>query len=201
MIFVESPSNPNSRISDIGAISKLIHSRDDSEIIFVVDNTLLTPYFQRPLELGATVVVYSITKFMNGHNDVLAGSIALNDSTLFETLKTNQVYSGSILSPFDCFLTLRSLRTLVPRMKLHFENGLAVARYLESHPKVLKVYHPWLQSHPQHELAKKQSSGHSGLLSIHLEGTINEAKKFILNLKIFQSCISLGGFSSFATIP
>lgn len=201
MIFVESPSNPNSRISDIGAISKLIHSRDDSEIIFVVDNTLLTPYFQRPLELGATVVVYSITKFMNGHNDVLAGSIALNDSTLFETLKTNQVYSGSILSPFDCFLTLRSLRTLVPRMKLHFENGLAVARYLESHPKVLKVYHPWLQSHPQYELAKKQSSGHSGLLSIHLEGTINEAKKFILNLKIFQSCISLGGFSSFATIP
>lgn len=201
MIFVESPSNPNSRISDIGAISKLIHSRDDSEIIFVVDNTLLTPYFQRPLELGATVVVYSITKFMNGHNDVLAGSIALNDSTLFETLKTNQVYSGSILSPFDSFLTLRSLRTLVPRMKLHFENGLAVARYLESHPKVLKVYHPWLQSHPQHELAKKQSSGHSGLLSIHLEGTINEAKKFILNLKIFQSCISLGGFSSFATIP
>lgn len=201
MIFVESPSNPNSRISDIGAISKLIHSRDDSEIIFVVDNTLLTPYFQRPLELGATVVVYSITKFMNGHNDVLAGSIALNDSTLFETLKTNQVYSGSILSPFDSFLTLRSLRTLVPRMKLHFENGLAVARYLESHPKVLKVYHPWLQSHPQHELAKKQSSGHSGLLSIHLEGTMIEAKNFILNLKIFQSCISLGGFSSFATIP
>lgn len=201
MIFVESPSNPNSRISDIAAISKLIHSRDDSEIIFVVDNTLLTPYFQRPLELGATVVVYSITKFMNGHNDVLAGSIALNDSTLFETLKTNQIYSGSILSPFDCFLTLRSLRTLVPRMKLHFENGLAVARYLESHPKVLKVYHPWLQSHPQHELAKKQSSGHSGLLSIHLEGTMIEAKKFILNLKIFQSCVSLGGFSSFATIP
>lgn len=201
MIYVESPSNPNSRISDIAAISELIHSRDDSEIIFVVDNTLLTPYFQRPLELGATIVVYSITKYMNGHNDVLAGSIALNDSSLFETLKTNQVYSGSILSPFDSFLTLRGLRTLVPRMKLHFENGLAVARYLESHPKVLKVHHPWLQSHPQHELAKKQSSGHSGLLSIHLEGTIIEAKKFILNLKIFQSCISLGGFSSFAAIP
>lgn len=201
MIFVETPSNPNSRITDIAAISKLAHSHDKSEIIFVVDNTLLTPYFQRPLELGADIVVYSITKYMNGHNDVLAGSIALNDSTLFETLKTNQVYSGAILSPFESFLVNRSLKTLAPRMKLHSENGLAVARFLEAHPKVVKVYHPFLPSHPHHELAKRQSSGHSGLLSIQLKGTIDDAKKFILNMKVFQSCISLGGFSSFATIP
>lgn len=196
MIFIETPSNPCSKVSDIAAIAKLAHTRENSQIILAIDNTLLTPYFQRPLELGADVVVYSMTKYINGHNDVLAGSITLNDSKMLETLKTNQICSGAILSPFDCFLVNRSLKTLSMRMEKHCEKGLAVAKFLEAHPRVLKVYHPMLPSHPQHEIAKKQCSGHSGLLSFQIEGTVNEAKKFILSLKVFLSTVSIGSFSS-----
>lgn len=202
MIFIETPSNPCAKVSDIAAIAKLAHSREEgAEIILAIDNTLLTPYFQRPLEFGADVAIYSMTKYINGHNDVLAGSIVMNDSKMFETLRTNQVCSGSILSPFDCFLISRSLKTLSLRMEKHCANGLAVAKFLEAHPKVIKVYHPLLPSHPQYELAMKQSTGHSGLLSFQITGTINEAKKFIQNLKVFLSTVSIGSFASFVMIP
>lgn len=196
MIFIETPSNPCSRVSDIAAIAKIAHSRENSPIMLVIDNTLLTPYFQQPLQFGADVVVLSMTKFMNGHNDVLAGSIVLNDSELHETLQSDQISSGAILSPFDCFLINRSLKTLSIRMKKHCENGLAVAQFLEAHPKVLKVFHPLLPSHPQHELFEKQCSGHSGLLTFQIDGTVEQTKKFILSLKIFLSAVSLGSFAS-----
>lgn len=201
MIWIETPSNPCLKISDIAGIAKLAHSRRDTDIIFVVDNTLLTSYFQRPLELQADVVMYSLTKYMNGHNDVLAGALVVNDTKLYEELKLIQVNHGLTCSPFDCYLINRGLKTLSLRMKQHFENGLAVAKFLEAHPKVLKVSHPWLPSHSQHELAKSQSSGHCGLIVIQLDGTVEEAKKFILNLRIFLSSDSLGSFTSFCVLP
>lgn len=179
----------------------MAHSRRDTDIIFVVDNTLLTSYFQRPLELQADVVMYSLTKYMNGHNDVLAGALVVKDTKLYEKLKLIQVNHGLTCPPFDCYLINRGLKTLPLRMKQHFENGLAVAKFLEAHPRVLKVSHPWLQSHPQHELAKSQSSGHCGLIVIQLDGTVEEAKKFILNLRIFLSSDSLGSFTSFCVLP
>lgn len=189
------------KISDIAAIAKLVRSRQDADIIFVVDNTLLTSYFQRPLDLGADIVMYSLTKYMNGHNDVFAGALVMNDSNIYERLKLIQVNHGLICAPFDCYLINRGLKTLALRMKKHCENGLAVARFLESHPKVLRVSHPGLSTHPQYELAKMQSTGHCGLVVIQLNGTTDEAKKFILNLRVFLSSDSLGSFTSFAVIP
>lgn len=201
MIWIETPSNPCLKLSDIAAIAKLARSRPDADIIFLVDNTLLTSYFQRPLDLGADVVMYSLTKYMNGHNDVLAGALVMNNPANYEKLKLIQVEHGLTCSPFDCYLINRGLKTLPLRMDKHFQNGLAVAKFLEAHPKVLKVVHPSLASHPQHELAKKQSSGHCGLIVVQLDGTVDDAKKFILNLRVFLSSDSLGSFTSFAVIP
>lgn len=161
----------------------------------------MTSYFQQPLELGADIVMYSLTKYMNGHNDVLAGGLVINDSKIYDELKLIQVKFGLTCSPFDCFLVNRGIKTLPLRMKKHCENSIAVARYLEKHPKVVNVIHPALQSHPQHELAKKQSSGHCGLVIVQLSGTINEAKNFILNLKVFLSSDNLGTCTSFAVLP
>lgn len=175
-------------------------ARTHKNIIFVVDNTLLTSYFQRPLDLGADIVMYSLTKYMNGHNDVLAGALVLNDSIIYEDLKLIQVKYGLTCSPFDCFLVNRGIKTLPLRMNKHCENSTAIAKFLQKQPYVLKVIHPALPSHPQHELARNQSTGHSGLLIVQLKGTVNEAKKFILNLNIFKSSDSLGSFTSFAVI-
>lgn len=199
LIWLETPSNPCLKMSDIAAIAKA--ARSHKHIIFVVDNTLITSYFQQPLELGADIVMYSLTKYMNGHNDVLAGALVINDSKIYEELKLIQVKFGLACSPFDCFLVNRGLKTLPLRMKKHCENSTAVARYLENHPKVVKVIHPALESHPHYELAKKQSSGHCGLVVVQLKGTISEATKFIQNLKVFLSSDSFGTCTSFAVIP
>ncbi|XP_055298496.1 cystathionine gamma-lyase-like [Sitodiplosis mosellana] len=199
LIWLETPSNPCLKISDIAAIAKAARSHKD--IIFVVDNTLMTSYFQQPMQLGADIVMYSLTKYMNGHNDVLAGALVINDSKIYEDLKLIQVKFGLTCSPFDCFLVNRGLKTLPLRMNKHCENGTAVARYLEKHPKVVKVIHPGLPSHPQYELAKKQSSGYCGLVVVQLSGTINEATKFIHNLKVFLSSDSFGTCTSFAVLP
>lgn len=201
LVWLESPTNPCLKVSDIAAIAQAIRSRCGSKTIFCVDNTLLTSYFQRPLELGADLVMYSLTKYMNGHNDVLAGALVTNNSKLYDELKLIQVKHGLTCSPFDCYLVNRGLKTLSLRMDKHCENSLAVAQYLEKHQKVLKVSHPGLPSHPQYELAKKQSSGHSGMIVIQLLGTVNEAKKFILNLRVFMSSDSLGTCTSFAVLP
>lgn len=176
-------------------------AKSKKNIIFVVDNTLLTSYFQRPLDLGADIVMYSLTKYMNGHNDVLAGALVLNDSHIYDQLNHIQVKYGLACSPFDCFLINRSIKTLAIRMNKHCENSTTVANFLENHPNVLKVIHPALSSHPQHELAKKQSSGNCGLVIVQLKGTVKEATKFILNLRVFKSSDSFGSFTSFAVIP
>lgn len=199
LIWIETPSNPCIKMSDIAAIAKVAHSRQG--IIFAVDNTLLTPFFQRPLELGADISMYSCTKYMNGHNDVLAGALMFNNTEIFEDLQMVQQKYGSLLPAFDCSLLNRGLKTLSLRMEKHCENGIALARYLEKHPKVLSVSHPVLPSHPHYELAKKQTTGHCGLFAFRISGTVNEAKKFIRSLRIFASSGSLGSFSSFAMIP
>lgn len=201
LIWIETPSNPCLKVSDIKSISEIAHSRNDTKILVVIDNTLLTSYFQRPLHLGADIVVYSLTKYMNGHNDVLMGAIVLNDKNLYDKLRFIQTRYGLIPSPFDCYLVNRGLKTLPLRMDRHSENSLAVAKYLETHPKVVKVSHPGLVSHSQYKLSQNQSSGHSGLVSIQLEGTVNEAKKFVQSLHVFLSSESLGSFTSFAVLP
>lgn len=188
------------KITDIKAIAELAHSHKH-KIVLAVDNTFLTPYFQKPLDLGADVVMYSLSKYMNGHNDVVGGALIVNDDHLHEQLNLVQTSNGSVLSPFDCYLVNRGLKTLALRMDKHSANGLALAQYLEKHPKVLKVFHPSLASHPQHELAKKQSSGHCGMLTFHLKGTQADAKNLITNFRVMKSSASLGGYSTYATIP
>lgn len=162
---------------------------------------MMTSYFQRPLRLGADVVFYSLTKYMNGHNDVLGGALVTNSSILYDKLKSNQISTGSLLSPFDCYLVNRGLKTLSLRMTRHFENALAVANYLESHPNIMKVTHPGLPSHPQYELAKKLGSNRAGIVLAELRGTVAESKKFIQNLRVFVCSGSIGSFGSMILIP
>lgn len=199
-MFVESPSNPFMNYSNIPAISKLVHSRGDNQIILAIDNTLLTSYFQRPLELGADVVMYSLSKYMCGHNDVIGGALVLNDTEIHKKLKMVQTKYGSILSPFDCYLVNRGLKTLPIRMQRHSENGIAVARYLETQKNVVKVVHPALPSHPYHEFAKTLSSGYCGIVTFQIKGELAESKKFVQNLRVIQSSASLGTCGSCVTI-
>lgn len=189
------------RTTDIAAIAKLAHARTDTDVVVAVDNTFLTCHFQKPLDLGADVVMYSLTKYMNGHNDVTAGALIMNDAEIHKKMKFVQVKYGSVLSPFDCYLINRGLKTLALRMNKHCENSLAVANYLETHPKVLKVYHTGLPSHPDYELAKKQSTGHSGIVTFRMKGTTDDVKKFVSNLRLFYSAGSLGGCPSSVMVP
>lgn len=200
LFFLESPSNPCLTYSDIPAIAKHVHSRNNGQIVIAVDNTLLTSYFQQTLELGADVVMYSLTKYMNGHNDVLAGALVLNNKEIYEKLKIVQTRYGSVLPPFECFLANRGLKTLPLRMQRHSENGIALARYLETQKNVVKVFHPALSSHPQHELAKKLSTGYTGIVTFQLNGGLSESKKFVQSLQLFQSCASIGSYGSYAMI-
>lgn len=162
---------------------------------------MLTSYFQRPLELGADIIMYSLTKYMNGHNDVMGGALVTNNPILYETLVNDQITTGSVLSPFDCYLVNRGLKTLSLRMTRHSENALAVARYLESHPKIEKVTHPGLPSHPQYEFAAKVGSNRIGILLAKIRGSLAEVKKFIQSLQIFICSGSIGSFGSMILIP
>lgn len=199
LIFIETPSNPCLKLTDIAAVAKAARARDG--IILAVDNTYLTPYFQRPLEFGADVSVYSVTKYLNGHNDVTAGALMFNDSELLPRLQMTQETYGAVLPAFDCYLVNRGLKTLSLRMEKHCENGLAVAKYLETHPNVLHVDHPGLPSHPHYELSKKQSTGHCGMVAFRITGTQDDAKRFIQNLRVVSSAGSLGSYSSLVMLP
>lgn len=179
----------------------MAHSRKDAKILVGIDNSILTSYFQKPLDLDADIVMYSVTKFMNGHNDVTMGAVVLNDEELYDELAKIQIKCGSVPSPFDCYLTHRALKTLPLRMDRHSSNSLAIAKYLVEHPKVVKVHYPGLVSHPQYELSQKQSCGFSGLMSFQIDGTVNESKKFVQNLKIIASAFSLGCVESLVMLP
>ena len=198
LVWLESPTNPLLKLSDIQAISEITKKH---EIVLVVDNTFLSPYFQNPLDLGADVVVHSSTKYIGGHSDVLGGSVMLNDEKLYEKIQYHQNAVGAVLPPFDSYLTLRGIKTLALRMEKHQENALKIAHYLEKHPKVAKVIYPGLESHPQNALAKQQSSGFGGVISFELEGTIDDAKAFLEKLERFALAESLGGVESLIELP
>jgi cystathionine gamma-lyase len=198
LIWLESPTNPLMKICDVAAISEIAR---EANIPVVVDNTFLSPYFQKPLLLGASVVVHSSTKYLNGHSDSVGGAVMLSDEDLYRQLKFNQNAMGAILSPFDSFLVLRGIKTLAVRMREHERNALRLANYLEGHSKVRKVNYPGLKSHPQHALANRQATGHGGMLSFEIKGGLEEAKRFLESVKLFALAESLGGVESLIEHP
>ncbi|XP_034241503.1 cystathionine gamma-lyase [Thrips palmi] len=199
MVWIETPTNPLLKVADIQAVCKVAHSQQG--VIVVVDNTFFTCYNQKPLTLGADIVMYSLTKYMNGHSDVIMGAALMNDDKLHESLRFLQNAMGIVPSPFDCSQLNRSLKTLPLRMERHMNNGLLVGQYLEKHPLVEKVLHPGLPSHPQHDLIKKQCYGVSGMLSFYIKGGLQESRKFLSSLKVFTLAESLGGYESLAELP
>nr|XP_023025189.1 putative cystathionine gamma-lyase 2 [Leptinotarsa decemlineata] len=198
LIWIETPTNPTLKVIDIRAASEIAKRNN---IVLAVDNTFLTPYLQRPLDLGADLVVYSLTKYMNGHSDVIMGSISTSNQDLYEKLKFLQNAMGIVPSPFDCSQVNRSLKTLALRMQQHQRAGMEIAVYLKNHPQVEKVIHPGLECHPQHLLHKQQTSGQSGVFSFYLKGGLEQSKKFLSSLKIFTLAESLGGYESLAELP
>ncbi|KAL7017228.1 hypothetical protein ACKWTF_010294 [Chironomus riparius] len=200
LVWMETPTNPCMKVIDIKAVAEVVHAK--TKAFLVVDNTFLSAYFQRPLDLGADVVMYSLTKYMNGHTDVVMGSAATNSEELHEKLRFYQNATGIVPSPFDCYLVNRSLKTLSLRMEKHFQNSVTVAQWLEAHPKVGKVLHPALPSHPQHKIALSQTFGHSGIMSFYIKnGTLEQSSKFLETLKVFTLAESLGGYESLAELP
>ncbi|MCA1791137.1 MAG: PLP-dependent aspartate aminotransferase family protein, partial [Thioalkalivibrio sp.] len=197
LVHVETPTNPMMRVSDIRALADLAHG---AGALLSVDNTFASPYNQRPLELGADFTVHSSTKYINGHSDVIGGVLAVLDETLAEELFFIRKSTGAVPGPMDCWLTLRGAKTLHVRMRQHNENGLAVARYLEGHPKVDRVLYPGLESHPDHELSKAQMRGFTGMLSVDV-GTLERAKSLTEHLRVFSLAESLGGVESLISVP
>ena len=199
IVWIESPTNPLLSVLDIKAIAGMVHAK--SKAILIVDNTFLTPYFQQPHELGADVVVYSLTKYINGHSDVIMGAVTTNDEKIYETLKLIQISTGVAPSPWDCYVVNRSLKTLPLRMERHSESSFRIAIYLQSHLKIEKVFHPALKSHKNHSIALKQSFGHSGMLSFYIKGSFDQSKKFVKSLKLIMVAESLGGCETTVTFP
>jgi cystathionine gamma-lyase len=195
MVWIETPTNPLLKIFDIEAISELSHEKN---AIVVVDNTFLSPYFQKPLNLGADIVVHSTTKYINGHSDIIGGAVVLNDKGLYDKIYMVQKSVGAVPSPFDSWLTLRGVKTLAVRMKQHEENAFKVARFLQQQPTVLQVFFPGLETHPGHAIAKKQMTGFGGVVSFRIKGGLKECNIFFRKLKIFQLADSLGGVESLA---
>jgi len=195
IVWIETPTNPTLKIFDIKEISMLSHKNN---AISVVDNTFASPYFQKPLLLGADIVVHSTTKYINGHSDIIGGAVILNDEVLYKKVLLAQKSIGAVPSPFDSWLILRGLKTLAVRMQQHEKNAFLVARFLEKHPNVEKVFFPGLENHPGHDIAKKQMSGYGGVVSFRIKGGMNEANTFFKKLKIFQLADSLGGVESLA---
>lgn len=198
LVWIESPSNPLLKLCDIKTIAEITHKHN---LLLVVDNTFLSPYFQKPLDLGADVVLHSSTKYIGGHSDVLGGSIMLSDNVLYEKIHYHQNATGAVLSPFDSYLTMRGIKTLELRMQRHNQNALQIAEFLERHPKVSKVIYPGLPSHPQHQLAMQQTTGSGGIVSFEIAGNIDDAKSFLERLTLFALAESLGGVESLIELP
>ncbi|NWZ99266.1 CGL lyase, partial [Nesospiza acunhae] len=201
LVWLETPTNPVLTVIDIKACAEVAHKSGVKGVLVAVDNSFMSPYFQRPLSLGADICMSSATKYINGHSDVLMGLVSVNRDDLYERLKFLQNSLGAVPSPFDCFLCNRGLKTLHIRMKLHFHNGLAVAKFLESHPGVEKVIYPGLPSHPQYEVMKRQCTGVSGMVSFYINGKKRNAIAFLEKLEVFTLGFSLGGFESLAEHP
>ena len=199
LVWIETPTNPMMKITDIKAVTETVSGND---VLVCVDNTFATPMLQQPLNEGADVVMHSATKYLGGHSDVVMGCLMLNDEVLDEKLRTLQNSCGAIAGPMDSFLVLRGIKTLHLRMQRHSENGKAVVDYLSSHPKVEKVYWPGLESHPGHEIAKKQMTGFGGMISFIIKGdNIENAHKFVESVEICTLAESLGGVESLVGHP
>jgi len=197
LVFVETPTNPVMTVTDLKAVSDLAHANGAKVIC---DNTFMSPYFQKPIDFGVDIVVHSTTKYLNGHSDSVGGFIALNDAADAEWIGFCQNSIGAILSPFDSFLVLRGTKTLAVRMEAHDKNGRIVSNFLAEHPRIQKVYYPGLESHPQHELAKRQQTGFGGMVSFET-GSLENAKKILESVKLCTLGESLGGVESLISHP
>jgi cystathionine beta-lyase/cystathionine gamma-synthase len=197
MLYIETPTNPTMRVADIATLAKLASQRN---ITVVVDNTFLSPYLQRPIELGAQIVVHSMTKYLNGHSDSTGGAVVLTRKEDAEKIYFIQRSAGSGLAPMDCFLISRGIKTLAVRMLQHNANGLVVARHLNTHPKVQRVLYPGLASHPQHDIARRQQKGPGGMLSFDL-GSLEAARRLLNHVKLCALAESLGGVESLISLP
>ena len=199
LVWVETPTNPLMKLADIAAIAKITKPKN---ILFAVDNTFATPYLQKPLDLGADIVMHSATKYLGGHSDAIAGALIVKDEKLGEQLHFQQFATGATLGPMDCFLVHRGLKTLHLRMQRHCENGEKVVAFLQKHPKIKTVYYPGLPEHPFHEIAKKQMSGFGGMVSFTFASAQKQdAITFLEKLKVFTLAESLGGVESLANHP
>ena len=197
LLYIETPANPTMSVTDIAAMSKLANERG---ITLTVDNTFLSPYLQRPIELSAHIVVHSMTKYLNGHSDSTGGAVVLTRPEDAEKIYFIQRSAGTGLAPMDCFLVSRGIKTLAVRMLQHNANGITVARHLDAHPKVRKVFYPGLTSHPQHEIARRQQKGPGAMLSFDL-GSIEAARRFLNHVKLCSLAESLGGVETLISLP
>jgi cystathionine beta-lyase/cystathionine gamma-synthase len=198
MVWVESPTNPLLKLVDIEAVSKLVHAR---QALLVVDNTFMSPYFQRPLSLGADIVVHSATKYLGGHSDVIGGTLVVNRDDLFERLAFLQNAVGGVPGPMDAWLVLRGLKTLAVRMREHDSNARLVASFLSEHPKVARVFYPGLPNHPQRDIARRQMSGFGGMISFEVKGGLEPARRVVERTRLFTLAESLGGVESLIELP
>jgi cystathionine beta-lyase/cystathionine gamma-synthase len=200
LVWVETPTNPLMKLADIAEIAKITQKHN---LLFAVDNTFATPYLQKPLDLGADIVMHSATKYLGGHSDVIAGALIVKDEALGEKLHFAQFATGGTLGPMDSYLVLRGIKTLHLRVQRHCENGAKVAEYLVNHPKVEKVYYPGLENSPNHDIAKKQMiGGFGGMVSFTFKsGAKADAIKMLEKVKVFTLAESLGGVESLANHP
>lgn len=198
LVWLESPTNPLLTVVDIARVAWIAHEHG---ALCGVDNTFMSPYFQRPLELGADLVMHSMTKYINGHSDVVMGALMMNAEGVYERLKYLQNAVGATPGPFDCFMVLRGVKTLAVRMERHEQNARKVAEFLETHEKVERVLYPGLPSHPQHEIAQRQTSGNGGMLTFFIRGGLEEARRFLESVRLFTLAESLGGVESLIEHP
>jgi cystathionine gamma-lyase len=198
LVWIETPSNPLLNLTDIAAVADICRPRS---VLLAVDNTVLSPVLQRPLELGADIVMHSTTKYVAGHSDSVGGALIVRDPALAQRIAFLQNSCGAVPGPQDCYLTLRGLKTLHLRMERHGHNGLAIAQWLEQHPKVRRVIYPHLPSHPQHALAQRQTKGSGGMISIVIDGGLEASRRLLTALHVFTLAESLGGVESLVDHP
>lgn len=197
-IWIESPTNPCMNLVDLAAVAAIAREKS---VLTICDNTFLSPYFQQPIRLGVDIILHSTTKYINGHSDVVGGAVVVNSAALAEKVGYLQNALGTCAAPFDCFLVLRGIKTLGLRMEAHNRNALEIAQWLEQHPKVCRVHHPGLPSHPQYELAQRQMSGYGGTFSFRIRGGQEEAFELLGRLRVFTLAESLGGVESLIEHP
>jgi cystathionine gamma-lyase len=198
LVWIESPTNPMMNLCDIAAIAAIANAH---RALLAVDNTFATPFFQRPLNLGADLVMHSMTKYLNGHSDVVMGCLAMRDADLYARLKFLQNSIGAVPAPMDCFLALRGIKTFALRMRRHGENGMRIATWLDRHPKIERVFYPGLESHPQHELARRQMSGFGGMMSFLVKADLEGTRRFLAGVRLCALAESLGGVETLIEHP